>query len=602
MLNIRTDFVDFGVQLQPPPDFEIDYAVATTFSLDLYALLSIPLAMYYRQNLDSEVSQDNFQLLESIQNLSKHLKIFYHEGKIGIPKATSVSLFAFIEKCVVPVIPSNVYSSFHPKVWVIRYKNPKTKEIQYRLIVMSRNLTFDKSYDISYWTDGTVGKEKRKENKELIRMMKELNSKSSFEHKHFIRDLEKVQFDLADNFDSYDFSYFPNDNWEKMIDINNVYDRRLVISPFLSEGKIDVLNKKSKEKLILFSRKNELDKLPKDFTNQIQAYYFEPEIVNHHLYEESEEGEKDEYNGGEWDNNLHAKIYLRENSKETFWDFGSANCTDAAFRTNTEFLIHLKSSVALANISNIVNELTKEYNGVKIFKKYEKTISDDVEVKEEDYRLIEYDLLKILSNNNTFQAYIEPNEKQFDIVLNIRIPKSFLKNGYQLSVRPLGVKVQMQTIQDGEDLRFEQIALHQLSSFMHWRIKVEKDVYVEMLTKVNLSGMPEYRLNSILKSIINNPDKFMALLMALLSNEPQVYNANEIEQSKLGGLTSGSDLNHFFRTPVYEDLLINLSRSPKRLMQLSHIIDKLGEIDENHIIPEDFARLWKTIKEVLPNG
>jgi hypothetical protein len=267
MLNIRTDFVDFGVQLQPPPDFEIDYAVATTFSLDLYALLSIPLAMYYRQNLDSEVSQDNFQLLESIQNLSKHLKIFYHEGKIAIPKATSVSLFAFIEKCVVPVKPPNAYSSFHPKVWVIRYKNPKTKEIQYRLIVMSRNLTFDKSYDISYWTDGTVGKEKRKENKELIRMMNKLDNLSPFEHKHFIRDLEKVQFDLANNFDSYDFSYYPNDNWEKTIDINNVYDRRLVISPFLSEGKIDVLNKKSKEKLILFSSKNELDKLPKDFTN-----------------------------------------------------------------------------------------------------------------------------------------------------------------------------------------------------------------------------------------------------------------------------------------------------------------------------------------------
>ena len=59
MLDVKNAHIDFGRQLQPPPGYEIDYAVATTYTLDLYALLTIPLAMYYRQTLDSEISEDN---------------------------------------------------------------------------------------------------------------------------------------------------------------------------------------------------------------------------------------------------------------------------------------------------------------------------------------------------------------------------------------------------------------------------------------------------------------------------------------------------------------------------------------------------------------
>lgn len=605
MLNVRKSHIDFGERLQPPPGYEIDYAVATTYSLDLYALLSIPLAMYYRQNLDSEISENNFQILEAIQNLHKHLKIFVHKGKIALPKSTSVSLLAFVEKCVIEVMPNSAYQSFHPKVWVLRFKESGTRQSLYRVIVMSRNLTFDKSYDIAYWMEGIPEGGAKPENKELVQLMHILNRNSEFSHRTFIRDLAKVPFKIDEPFQSYGFSLLPTKSWEKTIDADKIYAKRLVISPFLSARKVTLLNEKSKAKLILFSRKNELDKLPVDLISRIEPYCFEQEIVNHHLYEKAEEGEQDEYNGGEWDNNLHAKLYLRQDSTNTYWDFGSANCSNAAFGGNHEFLIHLASGWREADIDAIKAELTHEYNGVRVFKPYERISEVFDALIEEDFRTIEYELLKCITNSTLFDAWVEPNEKYYDLHLQIELPGVFNKGGYQLSCNPLGLKSNTQLVESKQVISFNEMPLHKLTSFIHWQISAAgKGRTIDMVTKIDIRNMPEYRLSNILRSIIDRPEKFMALLMALLSNEPQSISLpNDDDSNAIGTKVSGRGLSKSpqFDTPIYEELLINLSRNPERLIRLSEVIEKLVELNEQEIIPTEFTRIWETIREILPN-
>ena len=43
--------------------------------------------------------------------------------------------------------------SFHPKLWVVKYENAM-KDTLYRCVVLSRNLTFDRSWDVSVCIEG----------------------------------------------------------------------------------------------------------------------------------------------------------------------------------------------------------------------------------------------------------------------------------------------------------------------------------------------------------------------------------------------------------------------------------------------------------------
>ena len=604
MLNVRNKHIDFGEQLQPPPGFVIDYAVATTFTLDLYALLSIPLAMYYKQSLDSEVSEENFQVLEAIQSLQKHLKIYCHKGKISVPKSTSVSLLAFIENCVTEVVPSSPFQSFHPKVWALRFKSIESKEVRYRLIVMSRNLTFDKSYDIAYWMEGEPKGSAKAENVELIQLMKKLDKESSFSHKRFIRDLARVKFELCDHFNSYNFSYFPKKESKQSIDLDTVYKQRLVVSPFLSDKMVSELQQKSKKKLIVFSRKNELDKLSEDTCNTIEPYYFSQEIVDHHLYENAEEGERDDYFTGEWDNNLHAKIFLRENGNGTFWDLGSANCSDPAFQRNYEFLINLSSNLWALSIYKAKESLLQEHHGVKIFKEYIRSIEKTDAIKETDFREIEYSLIKTLEDPDKFNARLEANPKnnRFNLIIEINPPKKLLSNDYNLYCKPIGLKGISQQIINQGSIIFSDIPIHKLSSFLHWQIKVNKtEQIIDVVSKAEIKNMPEYRLSNIFKSIIDNPEKFMLLLMALLTDEPVGGLVNDENKSMVPKGNNRAPASFKFNMPIYEELILNLSRSPERLQRLSALLEKLNDLNENEIIPKEFSKLWKTIKELLPN-
>jgi hypothetical protein len=49
MLDVKRNRLDYGRLLIPPEGFTLRQAVATTYSVDLDTLLSIPIALYYAQ-------------------------------------------------------------------------------------------------------------------------------------------------------------------------------------------------------------------------------------------------------------------------------------------------------------------------------------------------------------------------------------------------------------------------------------------------------------------------------------------------------------------------------------------------------------------------
>jgi len=106
--------------LRPPPEFSLDVAVATTFTLDLEAALVAPLAF---AAFDTEGPGDPIATLEAVRSASDRFTVFCQAGEMRLPQAAS-DLFAFVEPVVHEVRRPRAGHLFHPKLWLLRYRGP----------------------------------------------------------------------------------------------------------------------------------------------------------------------------------------------------------------------------------------------------------------------------------------------------------------------------------------------------------------------------------------------------------------------------------------------------------------------------------------------
>jgi hypothetical protein len=115
--HVRAKLLDL---LRPPDGMILDEAIGTTYSLDLPALLVVPLAFTLFDAEDSEgrIAVQSLEVLESLRRYTDRISIFCQAGHILSPRA-QYPQFVHLEKCVVQC---NVDGGcFHPKVWVLRF-------------------------------------------------------------------------------------------------------------------------------------------------------------------------------------------------------------------------------------------------------------------------------------------------------------------------------------------------------------------------------------------------------------------------------------------------------------------------------------------------
>ena len=179
MLNPNNDRLDYGQILAPPAGYYLDFAVGTTYSLDLDALVGASLALGLSEETDSELMNNPVCLLEALRSTGDKVALFCEGGQIHMPNRVT-PLYILLEKMVFSVKTAKkrgiaAYPSFHPKFWLIRYKNNEGS-LKYRVIILSRNLTFDRSWDITYVMDGEVVKTASDKNEPICDFLRYLVS------------------------------------------------------------------------------------------------------------------------------------------------------------------------------------------------------------------------------------------------------------------------------------------------------------------------------------------------------------------------------------------------------------------------------------------
>jgi hypothetical protein len=591
MLNPKTERVDYGLELRPPEGYELDSAIAATYTLDLDALLSVPVALCFHDTLEGEIQGERLALLEAIGQLNNRLKVFYQAGKIKLPSSYN-RLFALLEPWLQPVMPGNVaYSSFHPKFWLLRYTAPKLP-VRYRLIVLSRNLTFDRSWDLAVSLDGEVSRESiysaHQGWDDLVRDL--LLQDPSFEPGKVIRkELARINWHPPENFrDPRILAGGPGHG--EPLDMFSSNDSILVVSPFLKDsaggvGALDELAQRVPEgSRWLISRGEELDDIGPEKLEGWSCLSINSDVVD---------GEE-RLEVGTARQNLHAKLIVVERGQTCHWHLGSANATAAALGTlgydprNTELMVRLTGKSTLIGPAALLEQWVDRNNpgnGLFVEHQFEERSESEGETVRNLFRVLSFDLIK--ANWTLYAREAESDPTLFELELQIdEIPK--LPEGLSVEVGLLPVRGSDRPL--SSEICWKNLNINQLSAFLAVRITSQASPETEHLviqTDLNLPPGTD-RERRIIEQMVDTEDKFLNYIRLLLQRHPD---KNEWLGFDSSSGQAGALASLFGESPIFEQLMFAAARDTEALERIQKMIDRLEGTSVP--VPERFAQLWR---------
>lgn len=600
MLNPNKDRLDYGQLIAPPADYKLDFAIGTTYSLDLDALVGACIALGLAEETDSDLMKNPICLLEALRATGDKIALFCEGGQIHLPNNVT-SLYILLEKMVFPVTTElkrglAKYPSFHPKFWLIKYINNKGEAL-YRVVVLSRNLTFDRSWDVSFCIDGKkVNYETDKNNpvsdfiSYLIKQLSDTENASEKQKKmrSLLRELKQVEFSL-DSKEFYDFDFIPvgisNKYNSKQDALYNLLDDSfhevMIMSPFLSKGVIKDFNDRNKyiehSKHVLITRASELGKLKPTDCSNFEIYTMKDAVVD---------GESliSEENASTQKQDIHAKIYMIMKYPNTYLYLGSLNASHNALNGNIEFMVKLHTKNRYLNLSKLKYSLfgTDEAECPFQIATMSNAQEDDADEKTQMLDSV----IKAVNRLNA-SAVIKENGELFDINLSF----DPFESEYNITVSPL---LSNKTAPLSENILFSSMELTQLSEFYKISVSDGKQT-VSRVIMIPTENMPTDREKAVVSSVVNDKSCFYRYIAFLLGDN-MVISALE-SNDPTDEVTGTTKVNKPVQLPaLYEKMLRTAATAPERFKEIEYLIKS---VSADGVIPEGFEELYNTFRKVV---
>ena len=596
------DRINYGEVLMPPVGYKLERAIGTTYSLDLETLTAVSIALGLIEDTDSELISDPIGMLSAFQKISDRIVVFCEAGQIKLPSKPN-DLCLTLEKMVVPVsLPfdskTKRYPSFHPKTWLLEYSN-EDGEKQYRFVVMSRNMTFDHSWDVACALDGDTSslgevrtepivyflKFLRKQlNKELVNYSRQSNDLS-----YMIKAISQVRFYVEDDFsecvimplgigaDSYNMASnrLFTDNFHGLV----------VMSPFLSGSVIEGLNDSEKTLTgttrTLITRRSELSKITGGKASKFVVYVMKDDIVYGESAISDGEDEKIEQEVGKQD--IHAKIYVRRKYGDTDLYIGSMNASYAAINSNVEMVLCLRTKNGKLNEERFLNDIMGEDREGKknpfelvsiedVKETDETSVQDKVEQKIKEVCRLE------------MRADVESNDGRFNVGVSAGIDCKM----EGVVIRPLRSNKESELL---PKMVFGSLDMLQLSEFYVVKVTID-DCTLERVIMVPTTGIPEGRETEIIKNVIKSRKHFIEYVAFILGDD---YIQSFLENKKTSGEYGEWDNNNSMPA-VYEKMLKTSVTDPEKLGEIQYITKA---IEEEEIIPPEFRDMYDVFCNTL---
>ncbi|HGM6153724.1 TPA: phospholipase D family protein [Pseudomonas aeruginosa] len=580
MLNPHADRIDYGDKLAAPEGFTLSHAVATTYSLDLETLLCLPLALSFSCTPEGDLKADKLALLEAISQLKGKVKVFFQQGCIKLPRQFNL-LFSLLEPLLVPQVPTQAFSAFHPKLWLLRFID-QGKRVRYRLLVMSRNMTFDRSWDLAVALEGELAGARSDDNQGLVALLKALMPGAEdfrSELALLAKELARVTWDRPDGFSA--LGTLPvQPGQSPLLSCPNA-DTVMVMSPFLHADALEQLGQ-GRARRWLFSRAQELDLLGQERLQGWECFALNPRLID----------AEDELSHARAQD-LHAKMVLLQEGPVSHWHVGSANATLAALGgidaqpRNTEFMLCLSSSNARQSAQQLRAELLgseQEPNGVFVPHGFGALSLEPEQLAEACLRRLLYRLIKadwcmraVADANGTYTCLIECPPEVLEVEGRWVIEAQPLVSGLPQVLAPR--------------LAWEGMGLAQVSAFLILRVFTGAEVASEQVIKLRLEIEDgDNREQHITTTLIDSPHKLLAYLHMLLSPTHMHRVDPSAREGGGNGSTADAFIGQMFNGPLHEALLRCAARQPQKLQRIDDILAKLANTE--NLIPSELHSLW----------
>ncbi|MGF6872203.1 phospholipase D family protein [Paraburkholderia sp. MM5477-R1] len=624
MLNPASSRCDYGHLLRPPPPdetggvtYELDAAIATTYSLDLNALLVLPVSLVLGNTLEGDLAGEKIALLDAISQLAGRLKVFYQRGNIHVPPEFN-RLFGLLEPMLAPIVPtaqdserSAAFSSFHPKLWLLRYVRKDRRgsttpdpEHRYRLLVMSRNLTFDRSWDLTASLDGQPSAESARSDEALAWFVESLQPHApGFEPlKSMIRDLRRMQWQPPKPF--RDPRMLPgggahiahaDDRFGAPLNFGDTKDELLVMSPFLdaSEKKaLDWLGSDVKGRRVLLSRSDSLDALGQQALSGWDCYALNDRIVD------GEEQREEEYALSQ---NLHAKLIVSHSGQTAHWHLGSANATIAALGEsladtprNTEFMLRLSGADAKVGIDVLLRQWTgDEGNHFAVLHTFTPLDVSEQGLDRHKLRMLAH---RLIAANWKLDARADQTGR-YRLVLATNFALSDVPDGLHVNVGLLSRLGVWKPLLSG--VEWNDLALTQLSALVPLQICGQDGEVKESLVIQARLVLPAgvNREDAVVRELVDTPEKFLNYVRMLLDPSPDKRRVLRAERH-------GNDVSDMFgfdgSDALFEQLMSAAARNPEHLERVGQLVKRLDKL--KMVVPEVFFDLWRHFAPLARNG
>lgn len=600
--------------LRPPAGTTLDRAVATTFTLDLNALLlaTLSFAVHDRSPRDGGLS-DPVALLESVRRFSDRVTVFAQAGALSVSTKHS-PILAYLEDSVIPVRPPRAGHLFHPKVWVLRFVD-EAGTPSHRLLVLSRNLTFDASWDVIARFDGTLTDSPQAPTEPIGRFVNGLAGQAvqplSVERRSALGaladELAYVRFEHPEGVDALRFH--PIGPGQPPPDVDG--DRVLVISPFLSPATVARLGDRPGLNVVV-SRTTGLDAAGADALRG----YAETLVLDSGAAAVGDDCERIEATvddddappdvdieprpGGQL-TGLHAKVIVAETGRRaTLW-LGSANATDAAFGGgNVEFLVEMRHRPGALSIDTVLDGGTPT-NLRALLSTYRPEADEPVEPSELESAMYRID--SVLRDVATAAYTVEVTPVDDAYRLDLRwddLDDDTLArcatHGIDLHLGPATLAAVRVPMTDS-DAVIPTTSMQAITSFLviEARTQVDgRDVAGRTLVNARLIGEPADRKDRVLADILDDPDKVLRYLLFLLAEL-----TGDTSLAEMLGATSGefdwTSTQH--SPPLLETLLRALAHSPESFDRVAEFVADLRSGDGDRLLPPDFDAVWRPLAQ-----
>jgi hypothetical protein len=605
--------------LRPPAGYIVDAAIATTYSLDLITLLTAPLAFSLYDRLVARESHgtggrlDSFALLHAVRKHAERLVVFCQAGCIVRPKSYR-QLLAYLEPAVIQVKARSENGVFHPKVWVQRLTT-ETGHVRYKVLCLSRNLTFDRSWDTMLTLEGELVADRKLaigESKPLGEFIEALPSlvvgKGSLDpvRGEIVRtvgnELKRVRFDVPEGFDSMRFWPLGHDGKRSDPLGNQRIDRLLVVSPFVTAPRLEKLAEQG-TKHVLVSRIDQLAAIPRDVLDR----YSEVHVLHDAAEEIDDDSEAREEGDREGDDmasasrGLHAKVYIADDGWDAHVWTGSTNATDAGFGVNVEFLVQLTGKKS----KHGVEATLAGDSGTGLRTILAPFTPPAVPVVESE---VDRQLAKLIREANlaistaSWMARVErtptaDDKEMYTVSLEARGGPVGLPGGCTARVWPIALSQERAVALDASThASFTRCSFQALTSFFAFEITATIGPRVqrrEFVVGIALEGLREDRSARVLRSLLDDPGKVMRFLRLLLSLD--AFEALDLlEPESLDGAAPSPDAaGAEDNVPLFESLVRTLDRDPDRLLEVERVVRELGARGFSpRLLPDTFDQLW----------